>query len=55
MLSINGVKVSTIARNGKKVASMYWNGKMIFQSVKSCFGSGVWVSSKPWIGKEYWK
>lgn len=24
-------------------------------SVRSCFGSGRWISKKPWIGKEKWK
>lgn len=55
MISINGVRVSTITRNGKKVTSMYRNGKLIFQSVRSCFGSGIWVGNKPWIGAEVWK
>ena len=40
----------------------YWNGmyeykdgKLIWQAVRSCFGSGVWIGSKPWIGEEKWK
>lgn len=23
--------------------------------IRSCFGSGKWVSNKPWLGKETWK
>ena len=34
---------------------MYKDGKLIWQAVRSCFGSGVWIGSKPWIGEEKWK
>lgn len=27
----------------------------IYEAVRSCFGSGRWVSRKPWINKEKWK
>ena len=35
----------------------YINGawRLIWQAVRSCFGSGKWVGNKPWIGKEKWK
>lgn len=27
----------------------------IWEAVSSCFGSGVWRSTKPWKGKDKWK
>lgn len=48
----------TIAIAGKRVSAIYYKGQLIWQAVKailSCFGSGVWLSSKPWIGTDTWK
>lgn len=39
----------------KAISAIYCGAKLIWQSVRSCFGSGLWVSEKPWIGEEEWK
>lgn len=45
-----------IARLGKRVvAVMYARGKLVWQAVRSCFGSGKWIGEKPWVGDEIWK
>lgn len=58
-----------IWKKGKEIVSRWRKGhfiqeswkyidgswRMIWQSVRSCFGSGKWVGNKPWIGKEKWK
>lgn len=33
----------------------YKGARLIWQAVRSCFGSGVWVDEKPWIDEESWK
>lgn len=41
---------------GKRLLSViYAKGKLVWQAVRSCFGSGKWVGEKPWIGEEKWK
>lgn len=45
----------TIAIAGKRVSAIYYKGQLIWQAILSCFGSGVWLSSKPWISKDTWK
>ena len=41
---------------GKKaIAAIYKGVHVIWQAVRSCFGSGRWIGNKPWIGKEKWK
>ena len=40
---------------GRSVSAMYHLGQLVWQAVRSCFGSGVWVSAKPWLGSEKWK
>lgn len=40
---------------GKAVAAIYHQGRLVWQAVRSCFGSGIWVPTKPWLGAEKWK
>lgn len=28
---------------------------MVANAVRSCFGRGVWIPAKPWIGTDKWK
>lgn len=43
----------------KRIASVYSiinkKARLLWQAVRSCFGSGIWRSNKPWIGNEKWK
>lgn len=55
MLNVNGKNIASLMIQGKMVAALYMGGKLIWQGVRSCFGSGVWVANKPWIGQEKWK
>lgn len=49
-------KTATAVYFGKQALSAIYKGsRLVWQSVRSCFGSGVWVGKKPWIGKEKWK
>lgn len=41
---------------GTKLLSYIYKGALlIWQSVRSCFGSGYWVNEKPWLNDESWK
>ena len=51
-----GSKGIAIAKIGSKTVSVIRYGAMlVWQSVRSCFGSGMWIQGKPWIGEEAWK
>ena len=39
----------------RTLAATYHGLRLIWMAVRSCFGSGIWVSEKPWLGKEIWK
>ena len=43
-------------RKGSLVAQAVYRGlRLVWMAVRSCFGSGIWVPTKPWIGTENWK
>lgn len=55
MIIKNGKEVTAIYIGTKAVSAIYKGSILIWQAVRSCFGSGRWVGKKPWIGKEKWK
>lgn len=54
-----------IIKNGKEVIEYYYGktpliemyrGKyLVWQAIRSCFGMGYWINSKPWINTDVWK
>lgn len=40
---------------GRTVRAMYLSGRLVWEAIRSCFGSGVWYNEKPWLNKEEWK
>lgn len=41
---------------GNRFISVVRKGlRLVWMAVRSCFGSGIWVSEKPWLGNEEWK
>lgn len=55
MIRFNSKEISLIYLGGKAISAVYKGSVLIWQTVRSCFGSGSWVGKKPWIGKEGWK
>ena len=55
MIRNNGIDTAVIYYMGKAIDVVYRRGKLLWQAVRSCFGSGKWVGKKPWIGEEKWK
>lgn len=43
----------------KNIGTIYHGTRLvwrtIYSAIKSCFGSGIWKSDKPWIGSDTWK
>lgn len=55
MIQINGKDVSQIRVGNKIVTAVYIGAKLVWQSIRSCFGSGFWINSSPWKNDEGWK
>lgn len=43
----------------KDIGAIYKGSQLvwltIYNAVKSCYGSGTWISDKNWIDDDYWK
>lgn len=55
MIFKNNKELSTIYLGEKPLVAIYKGARMIWQAVRSCFGRGYWIGSKPWIGTDKWK
>lgn len=55
MIYKNGKEIAAIYYGKVALSAIYKGSVLIWQAVRSCFGSGRWIGKKPWIGKERWK
>lgn len=55
MIVTNGKQITIINAGGKVVAAVYHGSKLVWQAIRSCFGSGRWINEKPWLNTEAWK
>lgn len=54
MIYKEGKEVTAVYRCKKVVTDIYKKGKLVWQAVRSCFGSGSWNNEKPWSNSEGW-
>lgn len=52
---IGGKEITAINAYGKAVTAIYAGTRLVWQAIRSCFGSGWWVNEKPWLNEEGWK
>lgn len=55
MIYRNGKKITQIFKGNRAISAIYKGTRLVWQAVRSCFGSGAWRNDKPWINDEGWK
>jgi hypothetical protein len=55
MIQINRKEVIALYKQGKPLQATYMGAHLIWQAIRSCFGSGAWINIKPWLNDEGWK
>lgn len=55
MIRFNDKEISAIAWGTKVIGAVYHGARLVWQNVRSCFGKGYWIGSKPWISNDNWK
>lgn len=55
MIQISKKEIISLYKQGKPIQAMYKGIYLIWQGIRSCFGSGMWINEKPWLNDEGWK
>lgn len=55
MIYKNGKEISQLVINGKILSAVYVGTRLVWQAIRSCFGSGGWINDKPWLNDEGWR
>ena len=55
MIYRNGKEVILIYYGKRAVSAVYAGVRLVWQAIRSCFGSGAWFNDKPWLNDEGWK
>lgn len=42
-------EVSQVTAFEKVISKIYAGGKLVWEAIRSCFGSGFWINNRPWI------
>ena len=48
-------EVIGVFRGRTPISAIYKGGRLVWQAIRSCFGSGAWLNELPWIGEDPWK
>ena len=54
-MKFGGRNISAVRFGGRIVNVIYFGARVVWQSIRSCFGMGVWRGEKPWRGEDKWK
>lgn len=55
MIGNNKREIIALYKQGKKTQAIYKGVFLVWQAIRSCFGSGIWINDKPWLNDEGWK
>lgn len=55
MIKKDDKDISAIYLGRKVISAIYKGSRLVWQAVRSCFGSGMWIGEKPWLNEEIWK
>lgn len=55
MINIVNTDTVHVTAFGKIISKIVYGGKVVWEVIRSCFGSGYWVNNRSWINSDGWK
>ncbi len=55
MIIKNNEELQSLYYGKKQISAVYRGLYLVWQAIRSCFGSGYWNNSSPWRNDEAWK
>ncbi len=44
-----------VFKGSTPITAVYKGDRLVWQAVRSCYGSGAWLGERPWLGDDPWK
>lgn len=54
MIYKKGLELSARYYGSKAISAVYHGAKLVWEALRSCFGSGYWQQNLPWTDKQGW-
>lgn len=55
MIRAFGHDIAIILAKGRIIAAVYQGTKLVWQAVRSCFGTGVWINKYTWENQDVYR
>ncbi len=55
MIYKNEKEITAIYHAEKVITAVYHGVRLVWQAIRSCFGSGVWIEEYPWLDEDAWR
>lgn len=55
MIYYNGKEIYEIVKDSKQFIYLRKGLALLWEAVRSCFGTGIWKQEKKWINDDHWK
>lgn len=55
MITIRGHEITAINVGRTALVRVYSGARLVWQRIRSCFGTGVWLNDRPWLNDDKWK
>lgn len=55
MIYKNGKELSARYIGTLAIGAVYRGAVLIWEAVSSCFGSGMWINTRPWSNTDGWR
>lgn len=50
----NNLNTQAIYTDDKSIIKVYQGETLIWESARSCYGSGAWKNDRPWLNDDRW-
>jgi hypothetical protein len=51
----NGKEITEVYHGNKAIMAIYSGARLVWETIRSCFGKGYWVNTLPWKNDDTWK
>lgn len=55
MIRKNNKDATGIYFQNRVIQAVYQGARLVWQLIRSCYGTGIWLQERPWIDTDLWK